>query len=170
MCVVIVDTGNLYYCVNKRFPGRRLDYAKYLAYIAEKYGEVRKAIAFVTLSDAFITPTDFVKTSKCNPKGFMDYLRAQGFCVKTQQSMRHRVGGKFIWTTDFSIAITVEVLENKRWPIILGSSALTLLPLLDFDPKIHIEAAGIGANVRKAALTATEISGNLLHETTSPAQ
>lgn len=44
---LFVDVGNLYYCVGKAFPGRKLDYQKYLDSVAE-IGEVTTANAYGT--------------------------------------------------------------------------------------------------------------------------
>jgi uncharacterized LabA/DUF88 family protein len=43
--LIIVDVSNLYYSVNARFNGQRLDYAK-LAEEARNYGEIYRAIAY----------------------------------------------------------------------------------------------------------------------------
>ena len=143
MSLLLVDTGNLYYCVTKRFPGKRIDYAKFLT--------ADRAIAFVAESNNDV-------------EGFKAYLTELGYEVVSKRPQRKKVKGELIYQTSWAVEMTIAVSEYLRDAgdnnITIGSSDIDLLPLLQWQ-KCHVYASGI-PRVFKPIATCVEIDEDVL--------
>jgi uncharacterized LabA/DUF88 family protein len=147
---IFVDVGNLYYCLGKKFPGRKLDYGMYLdaskiagdgeIYTAKAYGSqmAEEAVGFITcLTKLGYTP---------------HYI--------SLDEKKRRV--------HFDSQITIDVIKHieKIDTVVLGSANPDLIPLVEYCKnrglKVVVMAAGINKDLRKAATKAIEIEQELL--------
>lgn len=155
---ILLDTGNLYYATGKRFPGQKIDYAKYVQHVDETFGDIKLKMAYVS---------DVNEGSAA----FSAYLMGLGFTVISKEPRRKKVFGKTCYSTCWICELTAETLYNCyiRKPqidhLILGSSNIDLLPLIQIAP-VHVIAAGVPKIFTKYAKSTTELSGNWLHATT----
>lgn len=145
---VFVDTGSLYYCVGKKFPGRKLDYQKYLAWFAD-LGEVQVAFAYGTqLKD------------EAGP--FIRCLKTLGFNTRFKVADHKRI--------DWGSQLTIDVIAalDRLDTVIIGSSDSNISPLVSYlrekGIKVIVFACGIGRELRENATTHTEIFEALLEE------
>lgn len=147
MIVAILDAGNLYFCLNKRFPGRKLDYAKYMKFVAADKGIV-------------LVP------ETANSKGFVKHLQGLGLVVCTKPPTMRRVGDDKVPLIDWGIEITLEVMCHQS--VVLGSSAANLVTLLTHDPDRFkgVVASGIPRAFAQY-VPCTEITEELLCKSTS---
>ncbi len=105
---VFVDVGNQFYCVNKKWNGRKIDYDKYLAIAREggneEGGRLHRAFAFGTQID-----NSAVKFVSC--------LKHIGFIPM------YRDVPQGSWY-DWAVGITVELFRHhqKLDEVVLGSS------------------------------------------------
>lgn len=139
MSLLLVDTGNLYYCVTKRFPGKRIDYQKFLT--------ADRAIAFVAESNNDV-------------EGFKAYLTELGYEVVSKRPQRKKVKGELIYQTSWAVEMTIQVCQAGDEVITIGSSDIDLLPLLQHR-KCHVYASGI-PRVFKPLATCVEIEEDVL--------
>ena len=156
---VFADVGNLFYCINKRFPGRKLDYRKYLEK-AINGNDLYRAFAYGgQIGDH---ATDFILC-----------LRDIGYEPKFKEPKQYEVGtkreiGKADW--DVGISIDVVTLLNMIDIVIIGSSDPDLVPLVNYvrakGVPCHIFACGIARDLKNSANSYCEIDESLLVEET----
>lgn len=145
---VFCDTGNLFHCVDKRYPGRRLNYKKYLSSILTQGYTLDTARAYGT----YVNP---------GVKEFEQSLRRIGWDTKFVQPRSQ--GQPFDW----AVEIALECYECESDVIVLGSSGHEYLPLVqrlrEFgDQEIIVMACGINDKMRFASHRAREINEGFL--------
>jgi uncharacterized LabA/DUF88 family protein len=153
---VFCDVSNLYYCIGKKFGGRKLDYRKYWEYVQE-CGEVVEAIAYgAQVSD---------EAAK-----FMLCLKNIGFLTKFMKPKTyHNVDG-IRHKADWDVGITIDIIESvERFDrIFLGSADGDLKPLVDYVQKKGVEvvvfACGISRALKDTAFKFVEIPESLLED------
>jgi uncharacterized LabA/DUF88 family protein len=145
---LFVDVGNLYYCIGKKFPSRKLDYGAYMAHAqGEGYVYTAKAYGSQMAEEAV---------------GFITCLTKLGYTphyVSLDEKKRR---------VHFDSQITVDVIKSldKLDVVVIGSANPDLVPLVEYcknkGRKVYILAAGINKDLRKAATKAIEIEESLL--------
>jgi uncharacterized LabA/DUF88 family protein len=144
---VFVDIGNQFFCINKKWPGRKLDYAKFLKK-AETFGPVVRAFAFGT------------QVSNSAAK-FIERLEFMGYEVQYKELNKHTW---YCW--DVGLAINTIRMHEKVDTIIIGSSNRTLVPIVKFlqekGIRVVIAASGIGTDLRNACDRYIELSEAML--------
>lgn len=144
--VVLVDIGNLFYCCGRKWVGRKVDYARYLAE-ASKLGDVLRAVAYGTQRDD-------------EAAGFIACLRHTGFEVKYRQQGERRIA----W--DVGIALDAVRMMGRVDAVVLGSASPDMVPLAEFLRDSGVEcivlACGINRDLKHAATTFIELTEDVL--------
>lgn len=147
---VFVDVGNLYYCIGKKYPGRKLDYSKYLEYLKD-LGEFQQLVAFGT-------------QTADEAKDFIYRLQQLGFQTKYRKTRAN--GRKPNWNV--GIAINALNMCEKFDLVIIGSSDADLDLLIDElrnkGVGVVVFACGIGKELRRSANKWIEIPESLLED------
>lgn len=147
---IFVDVSNIYYCVNKAFPGRKVDYLKYLDEASKEY-TLYRVMAFGVQS---------------NPESakFVSCLKHLGYDPRFK-----KYNEKFA-RINSNVALSVEVFKtiDKLDIIVIGSADPNLVDLVtwikDRGIEVHVLACGIPFILKEAANRYTEITDNLLEE------
>ncbi len=148
---VFVDISDLYGQIQHVYKYRKLDYAKYLAFIRD-LGHVQTAIAY--------------GCQKHNEaEGFMHCLEEIGFQTKFK---RPKVSTQRVRRADWDVTIAVDVFnasENLDI-IILGSTNKSLIPLIEWARAcglmVILIACNVGRHIELAASRTIEIPESLL--------
>lgn len=149
---LLVDTGNLFHCVEKRYQSK-IDFKKYLERIAQFWPHpLERMVAFVPLIDG--------KAWK-----FVDFLTALGFEVKAKEPREYSHNNEAWVETRFSVEIAIEALCHPKQNLILGSSDLHLLPVLQTlqNHEIHVLACGVPRIFQDYAIVHETSSKELHH-------
>lgn len=152
---LFVDVSNIYHCVGKRFPGRKVDYGK-LSDMALNHGTLNRATAY---------------GSQVNEEaiGFITCLRKIGFDTKYK---RPKEEGERLLRADWNVGISCDVISalvaDKLDTVILSSNNIELLPLITsirgFGTRCIVIACGISQEIKAVADQYIEISEDLLEE------
>jgi uncharacterized LabA/DUF88 family protein len=151
---IFVDVGNLYYCVGKEFPGRKLDYTKYL----EKCKQLCCAedICEVTIENLIAYGTQLDREAG----SFIGALKHIGY--RTKWKYEKPQGRRVSW----NVGITVDALRCSSDIIILGSSDSNLSELVDClmseGKTVIILALRIGRDLKQTNAKIIEIDQTLL--------
>ena len=154
---LFVDISNIFYCINKRFPKRKLDYAK-LYERAQSFGDLQRAFAYGTqVSDEAVK--------------FIRALKAMGYDTKYKNPKQIELGEKIVFRRadhDVNIAMDIVRMTNRSDIIILSSSDADLVPVVnwvhDQGVKVIILACGIARELKDAAQHWIEIDEHLLED------
>jgi len=148
---IFVDVANVYYCISKKFPNRKLDYQKYVQATGK---EATYAAAYGTLmSDkviAFITALKHI--------GFQTFFR------------RGRIVNERMLKVEWAVGLAVNAISkiDELDEYIIGSSDPELIPLVDYLKSkgkiVHVFACGINRGLKEHANTFTEIEESVLEE------
>ena len=129
--LMLLDTGNLFYNVSKKFPNHRINYANFLKTIPDDFDTVKK-IAFGSYRE-----------ENKRAMSFMFALSKLDFVVR----FKKLVDQKFYKPT---IDIVIEAYENIDIDcLILGSNNLSLLPLIKKFKERGIKVYVVGCNMPK---------------------
>jgi len=158
--MVVADVSNLYYCIGKKFEGRRLDYSAWIKFIKD-IGEAVKMVAY----GAQLTN---------EAKSFIHCLRRLGFQTryKKPKIFKNREGKKR--KADWDVGITLDIvnaIEQKAVDmVILGSADSDLEPLVIWAKARGVDvvvfACGISRELKKSATKFIEIPESLLESIT----
>jgi len=157
--LVCMDVSNLYYCISKKFEGRRLDYSKYLDYVKE-LGDLQKMFAYGA------------QIGK-EANAFIHCLRKLGFETKYKAPKVYRnektVRRKADWDVGIAMDIVNAVILKSVDMLILGTADGDLMPCVEWARARGIEvvvlACGISRELKKAATLFIEIPESLLEAT-----
>lgn len=118
---LFADVHNLYYCTNKKFNGKKLDYKFYLDFANEKIAEVTRAFAY-----GFQKETEAVNFITC--------LRKIGFDCNFKRPRVIGSGENQFHKTDWNVGICVDVVKilDRVEAVIIGSSDPELVPLINY--------------------------------------
>ncbi len=149
---VFVDVGNLYYCVGKRWDGRRLDFDKFLA-SCRGDNRLLRAMAYGTeISN--------------EADAFKRYLKTIGFDIKYKPHKFKEGDGEY--RTDWNVGITLDIVRviDRVDCIVLCTSNPEFVPLVEWirerGVRCIIYACGVSRHLRKAADDFLEISEEML--------
>jgi uncharacterized LabA/DUF88 family protein len=145
---LFVDVSNIYFCVNKAFPGHKVDYAKYRD-LAVDNGIIFRAVACGMQS---------------NPESakFVACLNHLGYETRFKQYEKRY---KFVNT---NIIITMEILKSlsKLDRIVLGTADPNFVELINHCKsegiEVHVLACGINHYLKETANSFQEITEDLL--------
>jgi hypothetical protein len=149
MHLLLIDTGNLYYCVTRRFERKRIDYQKYIDFVAPT-----KMVAYVAESNNDV-------------EGFKSYLEELGFDVTSKRPQRKKVKGEIVYSTNWSVEMSLTIADNRTGldKVTIGSSDVDLLPLLYWlqqqELPCNVVASGIPRTFKTLA-ECTEIEESIL--------
>ncbi len=151
---MFLDLGNLYFCVNKRWPGRRLDLDKFYNYLQRRVGgQIQKAIAYGTELDG-------------EAHGFKGFLRAVGFEPRFK-AHKFKEGGE-VYRTDWGIGLVLDVvaLVDKVDCVIICTSNPEYKPLVEWvqtkGTRVVVCACGISRQLRQAVQECYEVTEDML--------
>lgn len=154
-CAVFADVSNLYYCVGKRFDGRKLDYQK-LYQKASEIGDVQRAFAYGSQVG-----------DEANP--FITCLKKIGYDTKYRRpkiSEDNRIVRKVNW--DVGIAMDIVRMTPRINTVILCSADEDLAPLVqwvrDQGVRCVVLACGISRLLKEVADSHIEITEELLED------
>lgn len=145
---VFVDVSNVYYCINKKFPGRKLDYERYLASVSDGH-EILRAYAY---------------GSQINEEahGFITCLKKIGYQpnFKSLGTSTRRV----CW--DAAICVDTMKLLDRLERVVIGSASPDIVPLVswlkDRGVQVEVVACGINKDLKAAASSFVEIDDSWL--------
>jgi len=156
---VFVDLRNLYFAINKRFAGRRLDYHKYLKGTLDESSILLRAIAYG------------VQINEESEK-FINALEYYGFQTKYKNvyvespDPEERTRALFRENWNVGISIDIARLLDKLDVIILGSADRELIPLIEFIGEKGCEciifASNIPPEIKEVATAWIEIGDQFL--------
>lgn len=160
---LLVDVSNIYYCISKKWPGEKLDYDKFLNYIEEEFGDLRRAIAYgYQMSD--------------EAQSFITCLKTIGFDVVYQKlKPKFKASDEESSRTEYKkpdqnvgIAMDAVRISDKVDTIVIGSSDPDLVPLVqwikDQGLRCIIVAVGISKELKDSCNRYIEIPRSLLEE------
>lgn len=143
---LFVDCNNTYYAVNKRFPGRKLDYTK-LYVMAKEYGEVFQANAYGDQRNG-------------SSRQFIITLKTLGYSVKFAEQ---RLVGINKCNHNWSVNIAVDMLSivDKVDTFVLGTIDPDIEPAINAvrarGANVIIISANINQTLRRACTSAIEL-------------
>lgn len=147
---IFVDVSNVYYCVSKAFPNRKVDYQKYLERAAGD-NAIFRAMAFGVQNNP-----DSAKFVSC--------LKHIGFDPKFK---KFDVKNPRI-NCNISIATEVFRIIEKLDVVIFGSSDPNLVDLItwakDRGPEVQVLACGVSHYLKEVVNRFTEIGEDLLEQ------
>lgn len=154
---VFADISNLYYCIGRKFEGRKLDYEKLIEKVSE-LGTIQRAFAYGTQ----------INTEASN---FISCLRKLGWTTKYKQPKMSDAPGeerKVIRKADWDVGIAMDAVRmaDKVGVIVLCSSNPDLVPLVEWIKEQGIRciilACGISRELKEVADQFSEIDSDLL--------
>jgi uncharacterized protein (TIGR00288 family) len=129
---VFVDVGNQFYCINKKWPGRKLNYEKYL----------EKTKTFGTLGRAFAYGTQVDDTAA----KFITALHHLGFEPQYKQVEKNVW---YSWNVGMAMDIVRLVTNNKTDTIIIGNSDRSLSPVISWAKEKGVRVIVIACGINK---------------------
>jgi len=151
---IFADVSNLYYCLGKKFGGRKLNYEAYYKYVSG-LGEIQRAIAYGAQEHS-------------EAEDFISCLKIIGFETKYKTPKSYGAGDNIKKKADWDVGIAVDIIEmaDKLDMIFLGTADGDLEPVVEWSQRKGIEviilACGISRDLRETAGTAIEIPESLL--------
>lgn len=153
---LFVDLKNLYYHVNKKWPGKRVNYA-YLRTVAEDHfvnGELIRSMAFGT-------------EIKNEATAFRTYLESCGYEVLYRRAKYLDCNGVYQRSSwDAGIATSIAVMAPHLDGIVLASSNEDFVPVLEYchyqGLLTFVLACGVTSNLIHASSAHLEINDGIL--------
>lgn len=143
--IFFVDVGNLYFCTSKKYPGRRLDYAKLLKSVDGAF----RAIAYGTQKESELS-------------GFITALKHIGYETKFKKLRNNRTS----WNV--GIAMDIVRLADSIDTIYLASSDPDLADALqwakDKGIKCVVLSVGISRPLKDVAAESIELGEEFLED------
>ena len=156
--LVCADISNLYYCISKKYEGRRLDYSKYLKSISD-LGEIQKSIAYGAQMNK-------------EASAFIHCLKKLGFETKYKEPKVYRTPTMIRRKADWDVGIAMDIVNAVELKsvdmIILGTADGDLAPCVEWararGVDVVVIACGISRELKKTATSFIEIPGSYLEE------
>jgi uncharacterized LabA/DUF88 family protein len=152
---MFVDVSNLYYCIQKKFPKRKLDYRKYKRFV-EDLGDIHQAIAYGAQMSR-------------QADGFKYCLEQIGYTAKYKTPKVYvAADGSEKRKADWDVGIAMDMVSmiDRFDMIILGSGDGDMLPVVEWCMRrgvdVVILATGISKDLKRYATQAIEIPESLL--------
>lgn len=127
---VFVDVSNQFYCINKRWPGRKLNYEAYRAK-AETFGTIVRAFAYGTQIDD--------SASK-----FISCLYHFGF---EPQYKNIEKDNWYCW--DVGIAMDMVRMHEKLDIVVLGTSNKSMAPVISYLKEKGVRVVVMGCGISR---------------------
>jgi len=149
---VFCDISNLYYCVHKKWPGRKIDYEKYLAACGTP---LYRATAYGAQMDH-------------QADGFIKCLKAIGFECKFKAPKEYETDGHIRRKADWDSGIIVDMIRliDKVDRVVLGTADGDLLPgveyLREHGLEVNIIACGISRDLKDGSNSWQELNESFL--------
>lgn len=133
---VFVDISNLYYSINKKFPGKKLHYKKYLREALQGHFQHR-AIAYISQSPE-------------EAPAFIQCLQYFGYQTKCKTNPPESTKKRVHW----ELAIAMDVVRNidKLDIVIIGSSNVELVPLLEWVREKGVKCVVMACGIEVAII------------------
>jgi len=155
---VFVDVSNLYYCIGKKYEGRRLDYQKYYEFI-QPMGEIQMAIAYGAQMDN-------------EASAFIHCLREIGYTPKYKTPKAYnndqRIKRKADWDVGIAVDMINMVLAGRIDLIVLGTADGDLAPAVEWvrsrSVDVVVFGTGISRDLKDMATKWIEIPESLLED------
>lgn len=153
---VFVDLSNLYFCIGKKYRGKKLDYKRYYDFIAD-LGTITVARAYGAAmgneADRFITK-----------------LKAIGFDThyKTPREFKDADEGRVRRKADWDVGIAVDIIKlaDRLDTLVLGSADGDMAPVvawcMDRGVKVIVIASTISDDLKNSSNEFIEIPESLL--------
>lgn len=146
---VFIDVGNQFYCINKKWEGRKLNYEQYLA----------KANTFGTVSRAFAYGTQVEDAAA----KFITALHHLGFEPQYKQVEKNVW---YSWGVGIAMDIVRLVTNDRTDTIIIGHSDRAMAPVIAWAKekgvKVIIIACGINRDLKNECDSWIEIDESML--------
>ena len=152
-----VDVSNLYYCMGKKYPNRKISYSKLTEYV-RGIGGITKSIAY---------GADKGKLTE----GFIHFLKTLGFETKFKEPIGF--AGNTRYKADWDVGITVDMLNmmDRFDTVILSTADGDLEPavahLVRQGVDVIILACGINKALKESATKFIEIPESMLEDETN---
>ncbi len=154
--LVCVDVSNLYYCIGKKYEGRRLNYAAYVEYIKD-LGEILKMVAYGA------------QLGK-EANAFIHCLRKLGFETKYKAPRVFKNGPHTRRKADWDVGIAIDIVNAIEMRsvdmIILGTADGDLTPCVEWararGVDVVVLACGVARELKKSASYFIEIPESFL--------
>lgn len=151
---VFIDVGNQFYCINKKWAGRKLNYEKYLEK-ARTFGGIGRAFAYGTQVDD--TAAKFITA-----------LHHLGFEPQYKQVEKNVW---YSWNVGMAMDIVRLITNDKTDTIIIGNSDRSIAPVISWAKekgvRVIIVACGINKELKTACDRWIEIDESMLEEASS---
>ncbi len=160
---IFADVGNLYFCVNKKFPGRKMNYSLLR----------ERAIGEHTLYRAIA----YGFQVKDEASKFISCLKTIGFDTKYRNLEQKKIDGSDILRTvrsswNVQIALDVIAIIDKLNIVVLCTSDPDIEPLVSFIKSrgviCKVMSAGINKRLRQAADSCIELDETFLEPIHEP--
>ena len=154
---IFVDISNLYYCIGKKYPSRKLDYRKYLKFVKD-LGEISVAVAYGAQISG-------------QANGFIYCLKQIGFQTKfkTPKTYANKEDDYVLKRkADWDVGITMDIVNmiDRIDMIILGTGDGDMLPVVEWAMAKGVEvvviATGISKDLKDKATKYIEIPESFL--------
>lgn len=129
---VFVDVGNQFYCINKKWPMRKLNYEKYLV----------KAKSFGTIARAFAYGTQVEDTAA----RFIVALHHLGYEPKYKQVER-KVW--YSWCVGMAMDIVRLVINDKVDTVIIGNSDRSMASVISWTKEQGVQVIVMSCGINK---------------------
>lgn len=153
--LLVADVSNLYYCINSRFNGARLDYRR-LYDAAQTQGEIFRAIAYGAEMEG--------AASK-----FKTVLQGIGFEINYKEPKIYmNDGGRQTRKADWDVGIAMDIVKilDSVDLVILGTADGDMTPCAEFIKSrgklVHVFGCGISRELREACHRWVEVDESYL--------
>jgi len=153
---IFMEVSNLYFCISKKFRGRKLDYKKFYSHV-EDLGKIVLAYAYGSQKNK-------------EASGFLHCLKQAGFTPKYGKPKIFINGDSTRCKADHDVDIVIDVVDNidKVDLIILGTADGDLLALVNWirrqGKEVVVFATNISKDLKRAADDYIEIPKSLLED------
>jgi len=152
---VFIDVSNIYYCVNKKYKGKKLDYKKYMEYI--------RSLGDVTIANAYGAQV------RNQAASFLYCLKQIGITPMYSTPKSFTDNGIVSKKADYDVKITVDIIDAAPGLdiVVLGSADSDFAPLLKSlpDKKIIVFACKISSDIQEiSGVTCIEIPESFMEE------
>lgn len=154
---LFVDISNVYYCVGKKYDGRKVNYYAYMEYV-QSLGNITKAYAYGSQMGSEATK-------------FIGRLEHIGFTARYKKPKTYHGPDEFRRKADWDVGIAVDMISmiNEYDTVLLASADGDMVPavkfLIDRQKKVIVLACGISKDLRYAATDCIEIPESMLEKT-----
>lgn len=151
---IFVDLSNLYYCLNNKNKGSKIDYEKYYNFCKD-LGEIKIAFAYGSQVNS-------------NALNFIHCLNKIGFITKYKEPKKYRNGKNIKLKADWDVGIAVDMIiySDRLDLMILGSADGDMIPVVEYlkarGVEVVVLASGISKELSETVTEAIEIAPSLM--------